>query len=159
MEMSLEDSLDALDTKFDAIVLADVLEHCADPWTQLSRLVTLGKPDSKIVISLPNVAHILVRLMLLTGHFHYADRGIMDRTHLRFFTRRTAMELVEYADLVLESVEVTPTPLELKFPRMMTGAWGQLILGANARLSKVVPRLLGYQFVLVCRAPTHSTLV
>lgn len=151
LQMSLEESIDSLEGRFDMIVLADVLEHCADPWSQLSRLITVCTPDARLVISLPNIAHAVPRSKLLLGRFDYEDRGIMDRTHLRFFTRRTALEMVTGAGLVCESLQVTPTPLELVIPRLSTSGWGQRLLAVNAGLAKSAPRLLGYQFVMVCR--------
>jgi len=158
IEMTVEDSLELLEEKFDMIVLADVLEHCANPWIQLSRLVTLCRPDSKIVISLPNIAHISVRMMLVLGHFDYSARGILDRTHLRFFTRRTALDLVSSAGVVVECLKITPTPVELIFPRLMKSAWSRRFLAFNAGVSRVMPRLLGYQFILVCRVPDPSSV-
>jgi methionine biosynthesis protein MetW len=74
---------------FDFIVFADVLEHLADP----GEMVVLAKrglaPGGSIIVSVPNVAHWFVRLDLLRGRFEYRDTGIMDATHLRWFTRDT----------------------------------------------------------------------
>ncbi len=71
--------------EFDYILFADVLEHLRDPAAVLRRCIPALKESGKIIISVPNVANIVVRLSLLLGRFDYMDRGILDRTHFRFF--------------------------------------------------------------------------
>ena len=78
---------------FDAIIFADVLEHLVDPWKVLRKMHPLLSPTGRVLISVPNVAHWTARLNLLLGRFDYTDGYLMDRTHLRWFTRRTAKEL------------------------------------------------------------------
>jgi 2-polyprenyl-3-methyl-5-hydroxy-6-metoxy-1,4-benzoquinol methylase len=75
--------------KFDVILAGDVLEHCSKPELVLLQLHDLLLPNGCVVISLSNIAHGDVRLSLLTGQFKYSDTGLLDRTHLRFFTRET----------------------------------------------------------------------
>jgi 2-polyprenyl-3-methyl-5-hydroxy-6-metoxy-1,4-benzoquinol methylase len=89
------------DDRFDTIVAADVLEHLRDPLTALNRLRAFLKPDGHFVISVPNVAHGSVRLALLSGHFDYRDIGLLDSTHLRFFTRESFEQLLDEAELGL----------------------------------------------------------
>jgi SAM-dependent methyltransferase len=82
--------------RFDLILALDVLEHLADPWTILRRLREKLAKDGVFIASVPNVAHYKVSLNLfLRGRWDYAEEGLLDRTHLRFFTRRTAVELFE----------------------------------------------------------------
>ena len=85
-------------TRFTRIVMLDVLEHLADPERVLREAAEVLEPRGRIVVSLPNVANLSVRIGLLFGRFRYGDRGILDRGHLRFYTRRTARELVERRD-------------------------------------------------------------
>jgi 2-polyprenyl-3-methyl-5-hydroxy-6-metoxy-1,4-benzoquinol methylase len=80
--------------QFDWIMAADALEHLADPRTTLRFYRRFLKPDGRLIVSLPNVAVWDNRLRFLFGRFDYRDSGVMDRTHLRFFTFRTARELV-----------------------------------------------------------------
>lgn len=87
--------------RFDAIVAADVLEHLKDPLAALKKLRAFLSPDGFFVISVPNVAHGSVRLALLSGHFEYRDIGLLDSTHLRFFTRETLEQLLDQAELGL----------------------------------------------------------
>ena len=87
------------DRKFDTIIFADVLEHLAWPIGVLRRYKTMLKDGGSVIVSLPNVGLWSVRLGLLAGRFHYDDTGVLDRTHLRFFTRRTAIEMLRAAGL------------------------------------------------------------
>lgn len=83
---------------FDLILCLDVLEHLVDPWQTIQRIHRLLKPGGKLIVSLPNIRHYSVLLpLLLHGEFQYTEAGIMDRTHLRFFTRKTAMALLDDA--------------------------------------------------------------
>jgi SAM-dependent methyltransferase len=96
------------DRRFDAILFADVLEHVADPLKVLSFYRQFLKTGGRIVISVPNIASWDRRLALLGGYFDYADTGIMDRTHLRFFTFRTAQILVREAGLTPLAIAHAP---------------------------------------------------
>lgn len=80
---------------FDYVLCGDVLEHLRDPWESLRWLVSLLKRDGRLVASVPNVRHWSVILPLVfKGQWEYRTHGILDRTHLRFFTRDTAIELM-----------------------------------------------------------------
>ncbi len=91
---------------FDCLIAADVLEHLVDPWSVLSRAVDLLTPGATVVISLPNVTYgpALWRL-LRAGRWPRDDAGIFDRTHLRWFTRKDAVELLFSARLKVVRVE------------------------------------------------------
>jgi 2-polyprenyl-3-methyl-5-hydroxy-6-metoxy-1,4-benzoquinol methylase len=96
------------DRKFDVILFADVLEHTPDPLKVLRFYRGFLKPNGRIVVSVPNIASWDRRLALLFGHFDYSDSGIMDRTHLRFFTFRTAQTLLREAGLAILLVRHAP---------------------------------------------------
>lgn len=95
--LDLEEELG--EDRFDAIVAADVLEHLKDPLGALIRLRSYLKSDGAFVISVPNVAHGSVRLALLEGHFDYQKIGLLDATHLRFFTRESLEHMLDEAEL------------------------------------------------------------
>lgn len=94
--------------RFDAIILADVLEHVVEPWELLQRIVTHLEPGGVIIASVPNVRHYTTLLSLLfTKRWPYRERGIHDRTHLRFFAQRNVQELFEGAGLSMKVMRRT----------------------------------------------------
>lgn len=94
------------DRTFDCIVFNDVLEHVVDPWTMLDQAKRLLAPGGRIVASIPNVRHyIVVRNLALRGRWDYADWGVLDRTHLRFFTRASIQDLFASAGMEIETLE------------------------------------------------------
>jgi len=80
---------------FDAVIFADVLEHLREARTVLNRVRPLLAEGGVVIASIPNVAHASVRLALLAGEFRYREAGLLDRTHLRFFTRESIQDLFE----------------------------------------------------------------
>ena len=93
--------------RFDVVLMGDVLEHMVDPAALLLRAVSLLNPGGSVVISIPNVAHGSLRLALLQGRWQYKDRGLLDRTHLRFFTRPAVEALVRDAGLRIVDMRAT----------------------------------------------------
>jgi SAM-dependent methyltransferase len=148
--VDLERDLPPLSGQYDAIIYGDVVEHLSDPLRVMRELNRHLAPGGLVVVSVPNVAHVWVRLSLLVGRFDYGDRGILDRTHLSFFTRRTFLSFLAAAGLVPREVTVTPVPLPVVIPARFHGA----ALGALHRLSAEAARLwpggLAYQFVAMC---------
>jgi len=92
---------------FDIVVFADVLEHLKDPVAVLRRVRPLLAADGCIIASIPNVAHGAVRLALLKGRFEYRELGLLDDTHLRFFTRASVGQLFDSAGYVPTDVRQT----------------------------------------------------
>jgi len=91
---SVEDILNTLDfNQYDYIILADVLEHMSLPDIFLENLKKKLSPHTKIIVSLPNIAFGIIRLALLNGIFQYKDSGILEKTHLRFFTYQSCIQL------------------------------------------------------------------
>lgn len=91
--------------RYDLIILADVLEHLADPWATMRLLQARTAPSCKLMLSVPNVRHYKVSLPLLfKGEFRYTDAGIMDRTHLHFFTRGSLEETVRDCGWAIRTV-------------------------------------------------------
>lgn len=106
-ELNIEtDSLDEITDKYDYIYFGDVIEHLVDPSKALKRLENLfkNKKQAKVLFSLPNMSHISVRLMLLNGNFEYGRTGLLDNTHLHFYTlhelnrvfNRAGMEITHF---------------------------------------------------------------
>ncbi|HZH02422.1 MAG TPA: class I SAM-dependent methyltransferase, partial [Myxococcaceae bacterium] len=97
--------------RYDAVVCADVLEHLRDPARVLRQLQKLVKPQGKLLISVPNVGYAGVVLDLLRGRFDYRKLGVLDETHLRFFTRSTLARLLAHNGWAVR--ETVPIRLEL----------------------------------------------
>ena len=96
----IETALEVLarDTRrYDALLLLDVLEHLADPQQVLTRLSELVGPNGRALLSIPNTAHWSVRKELALGRWDYREYGLLDRTHLRFFTLDSALEMIDRA--------------------------------------------------------------
>jgi 2-polyprenyl-3-methyl-5-hydroxy-6-metoxy-1,4-benzoquinol methylase len=147
--VDLDRQLPTLDGPFDLIVCGDVLEHLRDPLGVLRALTRHLSPGGQILISVPNVAHLWIRLNLLIGRFEYADRGILDRTHLRFFTWRSLLRLLGHADLRVVRRTVTPVPLHQVVPPRWHGRALTALHALAAAAARACPRLLGYQFVVL----------
>lgn len=99
---------------FDCIFFLDVLEHMTDPWSTLAAARRYLSPDGHVVASIPNIRHFPVAASLLfRGRFDYRENGVLDRTHLRFFTKRTMTTLFEDAGFKIERmVGLYPFPTE-----------------------------------------------
>lgn len=96
---------------FDVLMFGDVLEHMRDPLAVLRRAVPLLAAGGVVVTSIPNVAHGDLRMALLAGRFEYGPWGLLDRTHLRFFTYETILDLLRQAGLVPVEVRRIVVPL------------------------------------------------
>lgn len=102
------------DSLFDYVICGDVLEHLKDPWEQLVRLRSFIRPEGKIIASIPNVRHLKVVIpIILKGEWTYADKGILDRRHLRFFTKSSAVSL--FIDAGYSVASVTPNVIGKKY--------------------------------------------
>lgn len=145
--------------RFDRVLLLDVLEHLKRPARLLNECAEVLKPDGAVVVSVPNVANITVRLMLLFGCFRYTERGILDRTHLRFFTRRTARELLEQNGFRILEEQFTVMPLEIALGADPARPCMKLLNRFLAILTRWMPGLLGYQIVFLAQAPKPKEAV
>lgn len=113
IDLVLDGNIEAIKLPFDensmdVILCLDVLEHLNDPWSVIRRMHALLKPGGALICSIPNVRNYKVMLPLLfMGRWQYADWGILDRTHLRFFTKQSAMELASCSGLEIDMVKST----------------------------------------------------
>jgi len=144
-----QELLEGISNPYDVVLCAAVLEHLARPDLVLKRLRRLISPDGRIIISLPNIAHWTVRWALLRGRFDYEEYGLLDRTHLRFFTIRTARQLIEDAGYHIDSFQFsTPGVTELEKPLLSLPRGGyrlrRFLLGR-------FPELFGYELIFVAR--------
>ena len=136
---------------FDRILFLDVLEHLPRPEILLDEVRPLLKPDGQVVVSVPNVANFSVRLMLLFGKFQYTERGILDRTHLRFFTKDTIRSLVESAGYTVIRERMTAVPVELVLAWSPENPILRALDFTATLLARLLPGLFGYQVMLTLR--------
>jgi SAM-dependent methyltransferase len=133
--------------EFDAVLASHVLEHLARPERLLGEVHERLSPGGVVAVALPNIAHYRQRISRLRGQFNYTDTGQLDRTHLRFYTYRTAIQLLERNGFELVNVMVTGN-LPLWKARLVSRSMA-------GRLDKWAvrqrPNLLGYQCLLLAR--------
>jgi 2-polyprenyl-3-methyl-5-hydroxy-6-metoxy-1,4-benzoquinol methylase len=137
---------------FDRVLLQDILEHVRAPEQVLVDCHRLLDARGLLLISVPNVANVTVRLALLFGRFEYTERGILDRTHVRFFTSSTAREMIERAGYDIVAEKVTVMPLELVLGLRPDGLPMRVIGRVLAAFTRIFPRLLGYQLLYSVRS-------
>lgn len=137
--IELLDDLNCPDNYFDVLLFADILEHLKSPLNALKKLKRYLKDDGIVIITIPNVAYFEVRFAFLLGRFEYQDLGILDKTHLRFFTKTSALNMLEDAGFTLVSLDMT------------TGGFLRSEYGGKFEynLTKLLPGLLAYQFLLI----------
>lgn len=122
--------------EFDLIVAGFVLEHVPNPWSTLNRLKAMLAEDGRILVSLPNVRFWRVSCgLFFRGEWQYQREGVLDWTHLRFFSLRTMQELFRDSGLLIEAVEPEFSPRAASFDRLTLGSMRQfLAYGYNFRL-------------------------
>ena len=118
----------AKDKKFDVIVFSDILEHLYDPANVLRQHLFLLCDGGHVLVSIPNVAIWNVRASLLLGSFEYQETGTLDKTHIRFFTRRTIRRLIENAGIQIDGARITPGIMRPLVPmvKKLYGSAGKL---------------------------------
>jgi 2-polyprenyl-3-methyl-5-hydroxy-6-metoxy-1,4-benzoquinol methylase len=143
------------DLRFDWIVLLDVLEHLPKPFDYLKGLRDLMSPQGKILISVPNVAHWSVRFPLFfLGSFEYQALGIMDGSHLQFFSRKGFMRLCKSLPRTeISELSASIEPFELALPRYLSdNCIYRGLLPVRHRLACFLPGLFAYQHLAVLQA-------
>jgi predicted TPR repeat methyltransferase len=134
-----------------AIVMADVLEHLRSPTEILLLVRSSLDSDGVLYLSVPNIANITTRIGLLFGIFRYRERGILDSTHLRFYTLRTIREEVRKAGFSIVATRGSAIPL-----RLIVGSWVpdpplRFLEEILARVTQAWKALLAYQIILVAK--------
>jgi SAM-dependent methyltransferase len=146
-DIEVEDLVDLFPGEtFDVVVAADVLEHLRDPDRVLQMARAVLAPSGFVVFSIPNVAHASVRLALWNGSFPYGPHGILDRTHLRMFTRSSVEDLFVGNAYSLDELHRTEIPLASGVPHQRGQVPRRLIRGMLKE-----PEALTLQFVGIAR--------
>lgn len=92
------------EASFDVVIVSEVLEHLVDPWAAVARLARSLKPSGIMIATVPNVSHWRVIGALFKGRFDYCEMGVMDRTHLRWFTPSTLQSMFKDAGFIVDRV-------------------------------------------------------
>jgi SAM-dependent methyltransferase len=152
--------LDAREPSVDCLVFGDVLEHMIDPWSVLARMAGWVREGRQILACIPNVQHYSLILNLMRGHWEYQDEGLLDRTHLRFFTLEEIGNLFNHAGLQMFGVESRWWPDETfdRFQQIIAPVLGPLGIDAARFASQTRP----VQYVVRAlrgRPPTERMIV
>jgi methionine biosynthesis protein MetW len=132
------------DEMFDCVVMADVIEHVQDPDRLIADIKRHIAPGAAIVVSVPNIAHWSIRSRLLFGRFDYTPTGLMDETHVKFYTVRSLEALLARNGLRIEQRRYSIGPVSGD-PRRWRRFWYKK--RAIARLASALPGLFAFQFV------------
>jgi 2-polyprenyl-3-methyl-5-hydroxy-6-metoxy-1,4-benzoquinol methylase len=134
--------------RFDTIIFADVLEHLKNPWDMLKKVRPLLLPGGVLITSIPNIRHIdTIFNLVVKGRWPYRDRGIHDRTHLRFFTKSNIEDLFAQAALNIDTLQVNYRLFERPHP------WNRY---AKALAWPGLAPFLAFQYLLVARPAEHA---
>jgi len=133
---------------FDYIILLDVIEHLLHPEKVLSLVKPYLKNEGVIIVSTPNIAHASIRWMIVKGQFQYTKLGILDSSHLHFYTRTSFSNLLKKANFKI--LKIIPTNGMTKVP-MLSKISDQLPRPWQYWLVKKIPELFSYQFIAVVK--------
>jgi 2-polyprenyl-3-methyl-5-hydroxy-6-metoxy-1,4-benzoquinol methylase len=157
--------------RFDAIVFSDVLEHLYDPLGVVRQYAAYLRPGGRMFVSVPNAVVWTNRLLFLCGWVEYTNSGVMDRTHIRFFTFRSSKRLIRQSGLRLDRVSSTPhlvramLPLLKKFvnagptdPNVLLDSrpyqlYMKWVYPVERVVAAVWPGLLAFRIILVASKP------
>jgi predicted TPR repeat methyltransferase len=130
---------------FDIVLAADVLEHLVNPGALMSQVREVLSDDGVALFCVPNIAHWYPRFRSTLGMFDYDQRGILDATHLRFFTRRSIRKLIERQGFSIQRIESVGLPLDALG---MEGTKAKMLRLVDRLLLDLWPTMFGYQFIV-----------
>jgi glycosyltransferase involved in cell wall biosynthesis len=130
---------------FDIVLAADVLEHLVDPGSLLMQIHEIMSPEGIGIFCVPNIAHWYPRIRSALGMFGYDQRGILDSTHLRFFTRKSICRLIERHGYQIRRIEPVGLPFDALTSESSRPRWLGMV---DHFLLRVWPTLFGYQFII-----------
>lgn len=143
------DNLPFPQKSFDVIICADILEHLFNPLAVLKKLKSFLKNKGIFILSIPNIANIKIRSNLLLGRFDYQKDGIMDESHLRFFTCKTSQKLVADAGLKILALDYSPGFAFFFLKGRVLKI--KILKNLLHRLTKLSPSLFCRQFIIIAQ--------
>lgn len=141
--------------EYDLVIAADVLEHLHRPEVALAHLKRVLKKGGTLLVSLPNVANVYVRSNMLLGRFPRHTKGILDDTHLQFYTLKQMRRLLSRTGWKVQRAFVTSIPVIVVFP-FLNKAFFRPFIHLLHGLTLLMPGLLGYQGCFVCVNPNKA---
>ncbi len=130
---------------FDVVLAADVLEHLVNPGALIRQARSVLAPEGVAIFCVPNIAHWYPRFRSTLGMFDYDQRGILDSTHLRFFTRRSIRKLIERQGFTVRRLEPVGLPLDALG---VEGGRAQVAAAGRPHVLDLWPTMFGYQFIV-----------
>jgi SAM-dependent methyltransferase len=157
IETDLERGLPRLPCYFDYVLCADILEHMRQPGGLLQELRGVMKPGARLIASLPNSGNIYFRFNVLLGRFPQHDKGLFDRTHLRFYVLDGWRDLLTASGFSMDSLQVTGIPVGLAAPGYASSAPVRALERISYDLAKLWKTLFAYQFVVTAKVDDGRT--
>ena len=150
---TMYEDLSKVNKKYDLLLLLDVLEHTVDPKEFFKEVTSKLNKNGILLLSVPNIAHWYPRFSLLFGKFDYTEKGILDNTHLHFYTRKTIINFVNsFNDVKIEDIKVSTSPVEMFISKKIRKTFLYKIFAViKYKWVNLFPRILGYQHLLVIR--------
>lgn len=141
--------------KFDVVIFGDVLEHVTNA-EEVLRLTALAlKPGGRVIASIPNVGHLAVRAMLLEGRWEYADLGLLDRDHVRFFTQKTIYKLFSESGFEVAAMQTTNLPVDV-VDRLCNMQLNPYFVGLAEKAVGSDPSATVFQYVAMAKPKVFS---
>ncbi|MBF4763884.1 methyltransferase domain-containing protein [Nocardioides islandensis] len=149
VEADVSQGLPSSTPSYDVIIAGDILEHVVDPETLLKDIRDHLNPGGEILVSVPNFGHWYPRGKVALGRFDYDQRGPLDHTHVRFFTRRTFERLVNTCGLVVVERDVVGSPVDVldRGGESFVSRAARGAARADRAATAVWPTMFGYQFL------------
>lgn len=155
--LDLNTSLWQINKKADFVICADVVEHLVSPEVMLKNVLMHLKKNGQAVFSVPNIANFYIRLSLFFGRFEYTEKGILDNSHVRFYTKASIKRFLEKNRFEVVCIKSTPIPLPLVWHCFSRWPFS-FIHTINNFLANIFKSVFGYQFILICKKSQHSQM-
>jgi len=151
IEADLDQGLPPVPGRFSYVICGDILEHLRDPGALLRQIASVLEPDGRLIASLPNSGNLYFRLVVLSGRFPQEDKGLFDRTHVRFYVWDGWRGLFADNGFRIAGRKVTGIPVGLALPRWEGSLGVRALEALTYRAARIWPTLFAYQFVVTAQ--------